>query len=104
VQEHKGLKTVADANFPKEYFGIVVKQGNKALLDKLNKGLAIVKADGTYAQIYKKWFQAEAPALPNAVSATRAAQRPPWTQILWFGWFRADIIAEYGSSSGAAWA
>jgi polar amino acid transport system substrate-binding protein len=64
VQEHKQLKTVSDASFSKEYFGIVVKQGNKALLDKLNKGLAAVKADGTYAQIYKKWFQAEAPALP----------------------------------------
>ena len=64
VQEHKQLKTVSDANFPKEYFGIVVKQGNKALLDKLNAGLAAIKADGSYAQIYKKWFQAEAPVLP----------------------------------------
>jgi polar amino acid transport system substrate-binding protein len=64
VQEHKQLKTVSDANFPKEYFGIVVKQGNKALLDKLNGGLAAIKADGSYAQIYKKWFQAEAPVLP----------------------------------------
>ncbi len=64
VQEHKQLKTVSDPNFPKEYFGIVVKQGNKALRDKLNAGLAAIKADGSYAQIYKKWFQAEAPALP----------------------------------------
>lgn len=64
VQEHKQLKTVNDPSFPKEYFGIVVKQGNKALRDKLNAGLAAVKADGSYAQIYKKWFQAEAPALP----------------------------------------
>lgn len=64
VQEHKNLKTVDDPSFPKEYFGIVVKQGNKALLDKLNTGLAQVKADGTYAQVYKKWFQADAPALP----------------------------------------
>lgn len=64
VQEHKQLKTVSDPNFPKEYFGIVVKQGNKALRDKLNAGLAAVKAEGSYAQIYKKWFQAEAPALP----------------------------------------
>jgi len=64
VQEHKNLKTVDDPSFPKEYFGIVVKQGNKALLDKINAGLAGVKADGTYAQIYKKWFQADAPALP----------------------------------------
>jgi polar amino acid transport system substrate-binding protein len=64
TQEHKNLKTVSDPAFPKEYFGIVVKQGNKALLDKLNAGLAQVKADGSYASIYKKWFQAEAPALP----------------------------------------
>jgi polar amino acid transport system substrate-binding protein len=64
TQEHKHLKTVADPNFPKEYFGIVVKQGNKALRYKLNPALAAVKADGTYAQIYKKWFQAEAPTLP----------------------------------------
>ncbi|SFB95210.1 amino acid ABC transporter substrate-binding protein, PAAT family [Polaromonas sp. OV174] len=64
VQEHKQLKTVSDASFAKEYFGIVVKQGNKALQDKLNAGLAAVKADGSYAQIYKKWFQAEAPTLP----------------------------------------
>ncbi len=64
VQEHKQLKTVSDPSFPKEFFGIVVKQGNKALLDKLNAGLAAIKADGSYATIYKKWFQAEAPALP----------------------------------------
>jgi len=64
VQEHKQLKTVNDPSFPKEFFGIVVKQGNKALLDKLNTGLAAVKADGSYATIYKKWFQADAPTLP----------------------------------------
>ena len=64
VQEHKQLKTVSDADFPKEYFGIVVKQGNKELLDKLNAGLEAVKADGTYAKIYKTWFQSDAPVLP----------------------------------------
>ena len=64
VQEHKTLKTVSDPSFPKEYFGIVVKQGNKALQDKLNAGLAAIKADGSYATSYKKWFQADAPTLP----------------------------------------
>lgn len=64
AQEHKQLKTISDPSFPKEFFGIVVKQGNKALLDKLNAGLTAVKADGSYAQIYRKWFQADAPALP----------------------------------------
>lgn len=64
VQEHKNLKTVDDPSFPKEYFGIVVKQGNKALQDRINMGLAAVKADGSYAQIHKKWFLTEAPVLP----------------------------------------
>ena len=64
VQEQKRLKTVDDPSFPKEYFGIVVKQGNQALLDKLNAGLAAVKSDGTYARLYRKWFNADAPALP----------------------------------------
>ena len=64
IQEHKQLKVVNDPSFPKEFFGIVVKQGNKALLDKLNAGLTKVKADGSYAQIYKKWFQGDAPTLP----------------------------------------
>jgi polar amino acid transport system substrate-binding protein len=64
TQEHPNLKTVSDAGFPKEYFGIVVKQGNKALLAKLDAGLAAVKADGSYAQIHKKWFRSDAPALP----------------------------------------
>jgi polar amino acid transport system permease protein len=97
TQEHKHLKTVADANFPKEYFGIVVKQGNKALLDKLNAGLAGVKADGTYAQIYKKWFQAERACAAEQLTQARGPHGPDAWKILWFGWFRADIIAEYGS-------
>jgi polar amino acid transport system substrate-binding protein len=64
VQERKDLKTVNDPAFPKEYFGIVVKQGNTALRDALNKGLAAIIADGSYAQIYRKWFKAEPPVLP----------------------------------------
>ena len=59
-----GVVGVVGEDFPKEYFGIVVKQGNKVLLDKLNAGLAAIKADGSYAKIYKTWFQAEAPELP----------------------------------------
>ncbi|WP_373976394.1 basic amino acid ABC transporter substrate-binding protein [Chitinibacter sp. SCUT-21] len=50
------LKTVDDATFAKEYYGIVVKKGNKALLEQINKGIAAIKADGTYDKIYKKYF------------------------------------------------
>ncbi len=65
VQEQKSLKTVADPSFPKEYFGIVVKQGNPALKDTLNAGLAGIITDGTYARIYRQWFKAEPPVLPT---------------------------------------
>lgn len=65
VQEHKSLKTVADPTLPKEYFGIAVKQGNAALRDTLNKGLAAIIADGTYASIYRTWFKTEPPVLPK---------------------------------------
>ena len=64
VQQQKALKTVSDPGFPKEYFGIVVKQGNAALRDSLNAGLAAIIADGTYARIYRTWFKAEPPVLP----------------------------------------
>lgn len=65
VQEHKSLKTIDDPSLPKEYFGIAVKQGNAALRDTLNKGLAAIIADGTYAKIYRTWFKSEPPVLPK---------------------------------------
>lgn len=34
-----------------------VKKGNQELLNKINKGLANVKASGEYEQILKKWHQ-----------------------------------------------
>ncbi|WP_228098192.1 basic amino acid ABC transporter substrate-binding protein [Chitinilyticum piscinae] len=50
------LRTIEDNSFAKEYYGIAVKKGNKALLDKLNQGLAGIKADGSYARITSKYF------------------------------------------------
>jgi polar amino acid transport system substrate-binding protein len=62
------FKTVADATFVPEQYGIAVKKGNTELLEKINKGLADIKADGGYDAIYTKYFgappakAAEAPA------------------------------------------
>jgi polar amino acid transport system substrate-binding protein len=52
------LRTVSDASFAPEQYGMAVKKGNAELLAKLNQGLAAVKADGTYKQIYDKYFAA----------------------------------------------
>ncbi|MGJ7525235.1 basic amino acid ABC transporter substrate-binding protein [Variovorax sp. GB1P17] len=54
-----GFKTVSDAGFPLEHYGIAVKKGNAELLAKINKGLDEIKADGTYAKIYASYFGAE---------------------------------------------
>jgi polar amino acid transport system substrate-binding protein len=65
------FKTVADKAFAPEQYGIAVKKGNAELLDKLNKGLADIKADGTYDQIYAKYFGAPAAAAPAASAASK---------------------------------
>ena len=60
----KQFKVVSDAKFTRQYFGIAVKKGNKELQDKINAGLRKIVADGTYAKIYKEWFDANVPTLP----------------------------------------
>lgn len=50
------FKVLSDPTFPKEFYGIAVKKGNKELLDKINKGLVEIKRDGTYERIYKTYF------------------------------------------------
>jgi len=61
------FKTVSDASFAPEQYGIAVKKGNTELLAKINDGLAGIKADGSYAQLYMKYFgQAPAAAAPAA--------------------------------------
>jgi PAS domain S-box-containing protein len=39
-------------------FCFAVKEGNQALLERLNQGLNIIKNSGEYDAIYKKWFGA----------------------------------------------
>ncbi|WP_443114707.1 basic amino acid ABC transporter substrate-binding protein [Herbaspirillum seropedicae] len=60
----KKFKVVGDSKFVRQYFGIAVKKGNKELLDKINAGLKKIVADGTYAKIYKTWFDGDVPTLP----------------------------------------
>ena len=66
------FKTVADASFTPEQYGLPVKKGNTELLAKLNKGLADIKADGTYDKIYAQYFGAP----PAAAAAAPAAAAP----------------------------
>jgi polar amino acid transport system substrate-binding protein len=62
------FKTVADKAFAPEQYGFAVKKGNAELLTMLNKGLADIKADGTYDKIYTQYFGAP-PAAPAAAAS-----------------------------------
>jgi len=44
-----------------EDYGIAFPKGSQ-LREKVNAALAKIKADGTYAKIYRKWFDADPPA------------------------------------------
>jgi basic membrane protein A len=45
-----------------EYYGIAVQPNEPQLLDAINTALDAIIADGTYEQIYVKWFGTEPPA------------------------------------------
>lgn len=51
------LMTLEDkASFRPEFYAFAVKKGNRELLDKLNAGIRAIRADGSYQQIYRKYF------------------------------------------------
>lgn len=52
----KDIKLIKDPSFEVENYGITVKKGNTELLTKLNDGLKKIKENGTYQQIYSKYF------------------------------------------------
>lgn len=61
----KQFNMARDPSFKEQYFGIAVKKGNQALIDKINAGLDKVIANGQYNEIYRKWFGTDAPKLPQ---------------------------------------
>ncbi len=67
------FKTVSDAEFVPEQYGIALKKGNAELLALVNKGLAGIKADGTYDKIYAQYFGAP-PAAAAAAPASAASK------------------------------
>jgi len=65
------FKTVADAGFVPEQYGIAIKKGNTELLAKVNQGLAAIRADGSYDALYVKYFGTPPPraAAPAAAAS-----------------------------------
>jgi polar amino acid transport system substrate-binding protein len=60
--ENAGQGLEISAAIPtEEEYGFAVAQGDSELLEELNEGLKEVIDDGTYAQLYEKWFKHEPP-------------------------------------------
>ncbi|MBD2498231.1 ABC transporter permease subunit [Nostoc sp. FACHB-280] len=59
----QGIKVIQQL-LTEEYYGIVTAK-NSPNLTLINDGLDRILKNGSYSQIYKKWFKAEPPSLPN---------------------------------------
>ncbi|MTW86248.1 transporter substrate-binding domain-containing protein [Virgibacillus dakarensis] len=57
-EEELPIKIVSEI-LNKDEIGMAVKKGSDELVKKLNQGLAEMKEDGTYDEIYKKWFDSD---------------------------------------------
>ncbi|HSJ73512.1 MAG TPA: basic amino acid ABC transporter substrate-binding protein [Miltoncostaeaceae bacterium] len=53
---------IVDRNPTVENYGLVFSKDNPALRDAFNAGLAEIRANGTYDEIYRKWFGEDPPA------------------------------------------
>ena len=63
----KGIKVVTNL-LTKEYYGIATPQDSPHL-EAINKGIDTLLSNGTYQQIYQKWFNTTPPKLPETAPA-----------------------------------
>ena len=56
-KEYKEKFKIVGKSFTKEGYGIVVKKGNKELVDLLNKGIKAIKTKKLDAKIHTKWVK-----------------------------------------------
>ena len=55
-KDYMGKIHIAMQTDDKEYFGFTVKKGRTDLVEKLNKGIKLLKENGTEAVLIKKWI------------------------------------------------
>ncbi len=78
----QGLKIVGEL-VTEEYYGIAIPK-NSENLAAMNDALATLLQDGTYAEIYQRWFLAEPPELPlvaPALAQAGTAQGLNWGRL-----------------------
>lgn len=57
---NESIKLFAYPN-TKEYLGLALNKDNKELQEAINKAIADMKHDGEFNELYKKWFNVDAP-------------------------------------------
>ncbi|WP_375505826.1 basic amino acid ABC transporter substrate-binding protein [uncultured Nostoc sp.] len=60
----QGIRVVADL-LTQEYYGIATPKDSPHI-DVINEGIATLLSNGTYKQIYLKWFNLDPPQLPDS--------------------------------------
>jgi PAS domain S-box-containing protein len=73
-RDQAGITDVTDGPVIPDYkrvFSFAVRKGNTDLAERLNQGLRLVRADGTYDRLYRQWLGGE--TLP----------RPTWQTYSW---------------------
>ena len=61
AKDNSGVEVVKEYDTG-EFYGFNVSNDNKALATKIDEVMAKAKADGTFNEIYQKWFGVDAPA------------------------------------------
>ncbi|MBM7557284.1 basic amino acid ABC transporter substrate-binding protein [Halanaerobacter jeridensis] len=56
IMKHPEVKMVGEP-FTSEHYGIATRPGDEELLKKVNGALKELKEDGTYDEVYNKWFK-----------------------------------------------
>lgn len=78
----RGIRTTGEL-LTEEYYGIPT-QRNSPELELINRGLTTILENGTYQKVYRKWFKADPPQLPEAVPGLKTAQSNAtgWLQVI----------------------
>jgi polar amino acid transport system substrate-binding protein len=63
LEKQGGIEVIVVESIPgDDFFGFAVAPENDALREAMNEALATIKEDGTMAELYEKYFDAEPPA------------------------------------------
>lgn len=74
INEHKGAKVVGGL-LTGEYYGIAVRKDKPELAEKINSGLAKIKADGQYKALFDKYFGGDVNGVVSEVQKPAAVAK-----------------------------